>query len=111
MHSRSTFSSTTREREEERGRERERDKIFTRLQTRLSRSIHEEEKEGRNETRRTKECEVVGCSIEAIILEDDWFSDYVWKCLNTKENGGLRERGCKLINDRKLFYPGKDKKK
>lgn len=105
------FFHDEREREEERGRERERDKIFTRLQTRLSRSIHEEEKEGRNETRRTKECEVVGCSIEAIILEDDWFSDCVWKCLNTRENGGLRERGCKLINDRKLFYPGKDKKK
>lgn len=109
VHSRSTFSSTTREREEE--RERKRDKIFTRLQTRLSRSIHEEEKEGRNETRRTKECEVVGCSIEAIILEDDWFSDCVWKCLNTRENGGLRERGWKLINDRKLFYLGKNKKK
>lgn len=99
------------ERERKRERKKERNKIFTRLQTRLSRSIHEEEKEGRNETRRTKECEVVGCSIEAIILEDDWFSDCVWKCLNTRENGGLRERGWKLINDRKLFYLGKNKKK
>lgn len=57
---------------------------------------------------RTKECEVVSCSIEAIILEDDWFSDCVFaeveKCL-TRENGvGLREglaRKCiKLITTR-----------